>query len=151
MQASQPTVEGLHALAPLFTHRPAYANALGEVWSAVWAQDFVDVETLELCRLRIGQLLGADPVADRVTDDWLTALTNWPTDPRFAGRPRIALEYAEQLLMDAQDVTDEQAAEVIDAFGEAGFLVLTYACGLFETTQRAALVIARLLPEGGPA
>jgi len=30
---------------------------------------------------------------------------------------------------------------VIDALGEPGFLVLTYACGVFETTQRAELVL----------
>jgi hypothetical protein len=31
---------------------------------------------------------------------------------------------------------------VIEAFGEYGFLVLTYACGLLETTQRATVVVA---------
>jgi hypothetical protein len=37
----------------------------------------------------------------------------------------------------AQGVTDEQACDVVAAIGEGAFLVLTYACGLFETTQRA--------------
>jgi hypothetical protein len=46
------------------------------------------------------------------------------------------------VLIDALDVTDAQAQEVVDAIGEDGFLVLTYACGLFETTQRAELILA---------
>ena len=43
--------------------------------------------------------------------------------------------------MDAQEVSDELCSAVIDEVGEGGFLVLTYACGLFETTQRARLVL----------
>jgi hypothetical protein len=54
---------------------------------------------------------------------------------------RACLGYAEQLLIDAQEVSDGQAAEVVAAIGEGGFLVLTYACGLFETTQRARLLV----------
>lgn len=63
----------------------------------------------------------------------------WPTDARFSDRVRACLGYAEQLLVDAQSIADEDADRVIDAVGQGGFLVLTYACGLFETTQRARL------------
>lgn len=128
-------------LADVVAQRPAYAAALGEVLDAIWDQHVVDATTLELCRLRIGQMLGATPVAHRVDADTLAALSRWPSDDRFDARTRVALGYAEQVTLDAQGVTEEHAAAVIAALGEDGFLVLTYACGVFETTQRAELVL----------
>jgi alkylhydroperoxidase family enzyme len=71
----------------------------------------------------------------------VASLTRWTTDPGFDSRARACLEYAEELLIDAQGVQDEQARTAIAEIGEGGFLVLTYACGLFETTQRARLML----------
>lgn len=122
--------------------RPAYGAALDEVLAAIWDQDVIDAATLELCRLRIAQLLGADATPLRVDAQLADALPQWPTDARFDPRLRAVLGFAEQVLFDAQEVTDEQAREVIDAVGEDGLLVLTYACGIFETTQRAELILA---------
>jgi alkylhydroperoxidase family enzyme len=122
--------------------RPAYGAALDQVVAAVWEQEVIDVATLELCRIRIGQLLGAAPVATRVDPELAAALPRWPVDERFDARLRTVLGFAEQVLFDAQDVSDEQAREVIDVVGEDGLLVLTYACGIFETTQRAELILA---------
>lgn len=105
---------------------------------------------LELCRLRIAQILGCaaafehrtpQALAAHVDEILIDSLTRWPTAAAFDSLTRACLGYAEQLLLDAQEVTDEQAGAVIDGIGEAGFLVLTYACGLFETTQRARLVL----------
>ncbi|HEX5585719.1 MAG TPA: hypothetical protein VFZ17_00285 [Acidimicrobiia bacterium] len=125
----------------VIARRPVYAAALHEVLDAIWSQDVVDATTLELCRLRIGQMLGATPTPERVDAALAAALPRWPTDDRFDARTRAALGYAEQVLLDAQGVTDDDAHTVIEALGEDGFLVLTYACGVFETTQRAELVL----------
>jgi alkylhydroperoxidase family enzyme len=122
-------------------HRPAYGAALSEVLAAIWDQSVLDTTTLELCRLRIGQLLGAAPEPERVDPALAAALQHWPTDARFDTRQRTILGYAEQVLLDAQGVDDGQAQEVIDVIGENGFLVLTYACGVFETTQRAEIIL----------
>jgi alkylhydroperoxidase family enzyme len=130
--------------------RSAYAAALRDVEDAVWAQDLVSATILELCRLRIAQILGCAAALGHRTPEALAAgfdealvdsLARWPTDSRFDNRTRACLGYAEQILIDAQEVSDEQARVVIDALGEGGFLVLTYACGLFETTQRGRLVL----------
>jgi alkylhydroperoxidase family enzyme len=144
------TPAGPDGLAALFVMRPDYAAALGSVWDEVWAQDAVDTATLELCRLRIGQLLGTEPRAERVPTELLAVLRGWPTAPEFDHRARTALEYAEQLVIDAQNVDDALAAAVIAEFGAAGFLVLGYACGLFETVVRAQLVTSALFPAGSP-
>jgi len=127
--------------------RPAYAAALRDVEAAVWGQDQLEPELLELCRLRIAQMLQADeqvtePPGRVVLDPVVLAqLRQWPTSDVFTERQRVCLGFAEQLLVDAQGVGDEQAASVIAAIGDSGFLVLTYACGFFETTQRASIVL----------
>jgi alkylhydroperoxidase family enzyme len=132
----------------VINHRPVYAAALREVEQALWDQDVLAPEVLELCRVRIAQLLGADgelhvspPAAGRLDAALIDVLPQWPIAPGFSEQQRTCLGYAEQILIDAQGVTDEQAAQVIEAVGEGGFLVLTYACGLFETTQRARLLL----------
>jgi alkylhydroperoxidase family enzyme len=130
--------------------RPKYAAAMRDVEAALWNQSLVSPVTLELCRLRIAALLGCEAALRHRTPEALTAgldetvvasLPHWPTDPGFDSCLRACLGYAEQLLIDAQGVSDELANAVIDEIGEGGFLVLTYACGLFETTQRARLIL----------
>jgi alkylhydroperoxidase family enzyme len=129
---------------------PEYAAALRDIENAIWNQTLVSPMILELCRLRIAQILGCAvaleyrtprALADRFDEALVDSLTSWPTSRCFDRRLRACLGYAEQLLMDAQEVSDELCSAVIDEVGEGGFLVLTYACGLFETTQRARLVL----------
>ena len=142
--------EGESRFERVVNHRPRYAAALKAVESALWAQQALDPVTLELCRLRIAQLLGAqaalahrtpEAVAAGLDEETVSALSRWPDDDRFDARLRECLGYAEQLLLDAQGVTDEQAERVVSSIGEGGFLVLTYGCGVFETTQRARIVV----------
>jgi alkylhydroperoxidase family enzyme len=130
--------------------RPEYAAALRDVEDVLWNQTLVSPIILELCRLRIAQILGCtvalehrtpQALADRFDEAMADSLTSWPTSNCFDRRARACLGYAEQLLVDAQEVSDELCGAVIDELGEGGFLVLTYACGLFETTQRARLVL----------
>jgi hypothetical protein len=128
--------EGDTPLDKVVNQRPAYAAAMREVDAAIREQEVLDPRILELCRLRIAQLLGASEAAEAAVAE----------EAAFTEAHRVCLGYAEQLLLDAQGVSDEQAAEVIDAVGEAGFLVLTYACGFFETTQRARLLISVTYP-----
>ena len=130
-------------------HRPDYAAAMRDIEAAIWAQDAVSPQILELCRLRIAQLLAADddlahrtPIDPPLDEDLIASLRYWPTDPRFTEEQKVALGYAEQLLVDAQGVTDDDAAHVIATLGEGAYLVLAYGCGFFETTQRARILLA---------
>jgi alkylhydroperoxidase family enzyme len=132
------------------SQRPRYAAALADIETALWQQKVIAPLLLELCRLRIAQLLGCgvalvhrtpEAVAAGLDENLVSLLPQWPTDTSFSDQARVCLGYAEQLLIDAQGVSDEEADRVIDAVGQGGFLVLTYACGLFETTQRARLTI----------
>jgi alkylhydroperoxidase family enzyme len=132
----------------VLNHRPAYAEAMRDVETALWSQDVLAPAILELCRLRIAQLLGAadelarrTPGVEGLDESLVDTLAQWPTAPGFDERQRVCLGYAEQILIDAQGVSDDDAARVIGVVGEGGFLVLTYGCGFFETTQRAGLLL----------
>jgi alkylhydroperoxidase family enzyme len=121
-------------------HRPEYAEAFHRVEAAIWEQQVVPTELLELCQRRIAQLLRHRSSTERASE-LVAAVASWPTDPRFSERDRVCLAYAEQVLIDAEGVSDEQATAVVEAIGEGGFLVLTYACGIFETRTRADLAL----------
>ena len=130
--------------------RAGYAAALRDIEDVLWSQDLVPPIILELCRLRIAQLLGCaaaleyrtpQAVAAGLDETLVDSLAGWPSAPGFDAPTRACLEHAEQVLIDAQDVHDDEARAVVAEIGEGGFLVLTYACGLFETTQRARLVL----------
>jgi alkylhydroperoxidase family enzyme len=131
-------------------HRPEYAAAMRGVEAAIWSQSVVDPVVLELCRLRIAQLLGAPigfertrPEAQRagLTEAHVSRLAHWPTDPAFSPRQRVCLGHCEQMLIDAAEIDDAHAAVVIAEIGADGYAVLSYACGFFETTQRAELIL----------
>lgn len=140
--------DGDTTLDRVVNHRPAYAAAMRDVEAAIWAQDAVDPQLLELCRLRIAQLLDApddfatrSPGAAGLDESLVATLRQWPTAPGFTEAQRVCLGYAEQLLVDAQGVTDDDAAQVIATLGEGAFLVLAYSCGFFETTMRARILL----------
>ncbi|MGD9793534.1 MAG: carboxymuconolactone decarboxylase family protein [Acidimicrobiia bacterium] len=141
--------DGGTVLDRVVNHRPDYADAMRSVDAAIWSQRALDLGVLELCRLRIAQLLGAPHGVDNVrsearpyvTDEQITRLSQWPDDPVFTADQRACLAHAEQLLIDATGVDDASAATVMAAVGHDGFVVLSYACGFFETTTRAALVV----------
>jgi hypothetical protein len=105
---------------------PEYAAALRDVENAVWNQTLVSPSILELCRLRIAQILGCtvalehrtpQALADRFDEALADSLTSWPTSGCFDRRMRACLAYAEQLLVDAQEVSDELCSAVIDEIG----------------------------------
>lgn len=134
----------------LIERRPQYAAAFRSVETALWGQTVVGPVPLELCRLRIAQLLGCElalgirtpaAVEAGLDEALVAALPRWPNDPRFDEYTRVCMALAEQLLMDADAITDQEVADIIATIGEDGFLVLSYACGMFETTQRARIVI----------
>jgi alkylhydroperoxidase family enzyme len=143
------TDDGATVLDRVINHRPGYADAMRAVDAAIWSQRALDLGVLELCRLRIAQLLGAPHSVDDVrsearpyvTDEQITRLSRWPDDPVFSADQRACLAHAEQMLIDATGVDDGSAATVMAAVGHDGFVVLSYACGFFETTTRALLMV----------
>jgi alkylhydroperoxidase family enzyme len=133
------------SLEGLLTLRPDLAEAYEAFAGRLWRDRLVDPVVLELCRLRVAQLLGDEPELRRRTPEAVAAgldeaavaeLSSWPTSPRFAPAPRVALGLAEQFVVDPHGVSDDQMAEVRAHVGDAGVVALTTALGLFDGFAR---------------
>ena len=121
---------------------------LADVVVAAW--DETDPVLLELCRLRMARLLAYPAEEARRTeraraaglDDAKVAdLSSWPTSPSFDPRERACLTLAEQFVLDANGVTDEQVADLTSHLGPEGCYAFVQALSVVETFQRACLVL----------
>jgi alkylhydroperoxidase family enzyme len=122
--------------------RPELADAHEALHAAVWASG-VPAETLELCRLRMAQLLDArramaerSPQAAGLDDARVAALGRWPSATCFTDAERACLGFAELFVLDHHSITDEQAAAVVAALGEPGFVAFTTALSVWENQHR---------------
>ena len=127
---------------------PVPFGALAEVVRQAW--DTTDPVLLELCRLRMATLLGASGELARRTDRAAAAgldetkvddLPGWPSSPRFRAEERACLAFAEQFVIDANGVTDEQVTEITEHLGPEGTYAFVQALSVVETWQRACLTL----------
>ena len=135
---------------------PDVAAVLERLDDDLW--EAADPELLELARLRIAMLLGADPAdlarprrAPTLAKEKVDNLRAWPTSPVFSERERACLGLTEQLVMDVAGVTDDDIAaarEWLTPNELYGFVTALYILEFGERTQIAA---RRLAPsEGAP-
>lgn len=137
------------SLDELLSLSPA-ADSLRAYEMAVWRDPATDPLLLELCRLRIGQMLGLDPstralapaaVAAGLDDAWIADLPRWPTSSRFGARERAALAFAEQWFLDPSGMTDDDCAALRSAIGEPGCAAFTMGLALSEAMLRLELAL----------
>jgi Carboxymuconolactone decarboxylase family len=114
------------------------------------AAEEVDPVVLELCRLRIATLLGytyeATRRSDRAreagfTEDKAAALPSWPTSPQFTEAERACIAFAEQFVIDANGVSEDQVSEVSRHLGPKGCYGFVQALSALETFLRACLTL----------
>jgi alkylhydroperoxidase family enzyme len=126
------------------------AETLRAYQAAVWRDPATDPLLLELCRLRLAQLLGLDPrtcphapaaVAAGLDDAWIAELPRWPTASRFGARERAALAFAEQWFLDPSGMTDDDCAALRTALGEPGCAAFTMGLALSEAMLRVELAL----------
>ncbi len=118
--------------------RPELAAAHTALHEAIRASG-VPTETLELCRIRMAQLLDARAALAEPTSlapERAAALGRWATDPSFTDGERACLGFAELFVLDHHSITDEQAAAVVAALGEPGFVAFTTALSVWENQHR---------------
>jgi alkylhydroperoxidase family enzyme len=115
-----------------------------------WTRGPVDPVVLELCRLRVAQLLGCEaelrlryePARAAGLDEAKIAwLARWPTAAMFTDAERACLSYTERFVLDVHGITDAQAAEVARHLTPAGLVALTEALALFEGFARFRLIL----------
>ena len=127
---------------------PDQFRALGDLVAAAW--DETDPVLLELARVRMATLLGFGAEERRrtrrataagLTEAKLAELPRWPRAPHFTARERECIALAEQFVVDANGVTDEQVAAVTEHLGPAGCYAFVQAISVLETFQRACLTL----------
>lgn len=77
----------------------------------------------------------------------LAALGDYRDDPRFSPREVAALEYAEQIVRDDQEVTEACFARLREHFSEAEVVELTFIVG-YQTFASKFAKALRLEPQG---
>lgn len=117
--------------------RPALRDDLRRFETSLW-ESGVDPDVLDLCRLRVAQVLRCDAVLRATTRD-LERLSRWPTE--FDARTRACLAFAESFVMDPRSITDDDAAAVVAQLGAAGLIAFTEALAIFDGLTRARLML----------
>ena len=116
----------------------------------VWEPGRSDPVLLELCRLRLAELLRDDagraertPAAVHagLTEALVAELPRWPTSPAFDGATRAALAFAELFVIDAHAVTDDVCAALRAELGDAGATALSIALAVFDATSRTRALL----------
>jgi alkylhydroperoxidase family enzyme len=143
-------------LASVLRQHPDIADRLDDLHCAAW--EVVDPVLLELCRLRMAQLLGCEPEQDARTPEARAAgldeatvadLRAWPTSSRFGARERACLAFCEQFIIDVANLSDELARALSDELGPNAFVDFVNALLVVEQRQRLRLAWERLLLSSG--
>jgi alkylhydroperoxidase family enzyme len=136
---------GRDDFARTFALRPDLFAAWQDFASVFWEKRLVDPVLLELCRLRIAQLHGAAyPLSTRMREASeagldearIARLADWWTQPGFTGLERACLRFAEQFVLDAKAMSDEEARPVVAALGDAGTVAFVEALAIFDGFSR---------------
>lgn len=129
-------------------HHPEVFAAYAEYVDEVWSSRDLPSGVLELCRIRIAQLLGVSSeqhlrLGTEVSgfEGKVAALAAWPDDERFTAAERACLAFAEQFVLDTQALDDPTARAVRDEVGDAGLVTLALGVGLAEGMVRAAAIL----------
>jgi alkylhydroperoxidase family enzyme len=124
-----------------FALRPDLFAAWREFAGIFWEKRLVDPVLLELCRLRVAQLHGAaHPLSTRMREASeagldeakIARLADWWKQPGFSDLERACLRFAEQFVLDAQALSDEEARPVVAALGDAGTVAFVEALAIFD-------------------
>jgi alkylhydroperoxidase family enzyme len=151
--------EGVTPLERVLGLCPALSAAYRDFAGRFWTGEPLDPVLLELCRLRIAQILGCQSelsvrhqvALDAGLDEGkVAALASWPSDDRFGPLERACLNLAEQFVLDPNLITDEDAAAVSGSIGEPGLVALTEALALFDGFCRLQMVLAIDQPSASP-
>jgi alkylhydroperoxidase family enzyme len=158
--------DGDTGLDRVFGLRPDLYDAFRAFYAVFWTRDLLDPIVLELCRLRVAQLLGCAteqqvryaPARDAgLTEAQIAALPRWPDDPAYSDAQRAALAFAEQFVLDAHGVDHPLRDAVIDHYDLAGLVALCEVLAVFDGFCRFRTVLAvegpttpTLLPEPTP-
>ena len=129
------------------------AETFARLWDAIWQQDYVSPELLELCRLTLARLHGisaeldtTNPKAPPIDAARRQAVLDGRAleDAAFTPAEKAILLFAEYYWVDAQSITDEVADAARAHTGEAGLVFLIEALGCLDARIRTAACLRDL-------
>lgn len=134
----------------------APAATFAALWNSLWHQPYVSAQLLEMCRLTLARL--HQDAAELAAHNPHVPPGSLPEEHRaallagtaarsalFSAGECAILDFAESYALDAQSLTDAQAAAVIRQLGEAGLVFLIEALGCLDARIRAARCLRDLL------
>ena len=135
------TAPGANPLERVYGLRPNLFEAWREFALVFWEKRLLDPVLLELVRLRVAQLhRAAYPLAHRrpeareagLDEAKIAELDHWWRSSALSDTEKACLRFAEQFVLDAKAMTDEQALPVVAALGEAETVALIEALAIFD-------------------
>lgn len=123
------------------------SGRFSNAWEKFWHQDHVPPLVLEMCRLRLAQLHGAESeISLRCVDGLSSEMVNLIRQGTYAGNSLFssaaiaALELSEIYAQDPNAITDELTDAVKAHYGDAGLVCLIEALGFIESRIRLSLM-----------
>jgi alkylhydroperoxidase family enzyme len=116
-------------------------------------------DLVELCRLRIAQLLEsqfdlalryAPAVRAGLTDEKIAALPRYLTSEHFTERERACLEFTEQFVIASSAISDEDVARVMTVLTPEEFIYLCKALSVMDQFARASSAFRLAAPSVVP-
>lgn len=116
------------------------------VWSHLWRQTHVPADVLELCRLRLAKLHGAQadmalrkvPLGEERIEAVLSG--RYTQSALFTAAELAVLELTDVYAQDPAAISDDMAARIKAHFGEAGLVCLVEALGFIDGRLRLTLM-----------
>ncbi len=139
------TATGATPIERVFGLRQDLFIACRDFAALFWERRLVDPTLLELCRVRIGQMIGAElpALCDAMNDARaavpaakLADLDAWWKSAAFSDTERACLRFAEQFVLDPKGIGDDDAAAVVAALGDAGTVAFVEALAILDGFSR---------------
>ena len=115
-----------------------------------WTRRLVEPTLLELCRIRVAQILGCaaeerrrtpQAVAAGLDETALTELVDWPRSQRFSDVQRACLRFTDGFVLDPHGVSDADAAAVAAHLPPKEMMALIEALAVFDGFTRFRLIL----------
>ncbi len=140
----------------VFGLRPDLYELYRAFYAVFWTDSLLDPVVLELCRLRVAQLLRCEseervryaPAREAgLTEEQIGRLRDWTSDPSFTDAQRAALAFAEQFVLDPHGVDDDCRDAVIDHVGLPGLVALCESLACFDGFCRFRTILGVEAPD----
>ncbi len=142
--------DGPPEFARVFGLRENLFARFGDFYARLWDPAVVDPVVLDLCRLRVAQLVGCGAelavrsrpaVTAGLSEETVADLASWPASSHFDETQRACLGFAEQFVIDPSGIDADHRARVRAAIGYRRLVGLAQALAVFDGFARFRTVL----------